>query len=200
MLELPCGEVVMLFIAAKSVSIRNLLIILIYSTVALTVLTGCVNKYENSLNEQLVSKTEIKAVYLAPKSGAQLSENELRKYPQIVVVNNFNDLKTSIDKANKKMGIWVDMSAVDLADKEWLLSSPQKFYPVLLIGCYDLMSQKPMSEAFYNGDIDWTSQTITAGFSYWILENNTYHEGIDTLNQIDEMFRVTDMLLSRQIK
>ena len=177
--------------AIFSESIRKTLIILFCSIVVLTALTGCIN-------EKSVPKTDIKAVYLAPNKGAQLSKKELMQYPQVVVVNNFTDMKTEIEEARKKLGIWIDIDAVDLVDKEWLLSSPQKFYPVLVIGCYDLMSQKPMSEAFYSEDIDWMSETRSEGFSYWMLENDTYHEGIDSLKVIDEMLRVTDMLLNRE--
>jgi hypothetical protein len=55
----------------------------------------------------------IKAIYLAPKSGAQLSGDELRKYQEITVVNNFKDFKS---RMGEKVAIWIDKGAIELVD------------------------------------------------------------------------------------
>lgn len=145
----------------------------------------------------------IKAVYLAPQSESQLPAGELENYPQVLVVNSFDDIKMLVGSSDKKMGIWIDSSSVNMADKEWLLEEPQKYYPVLLIGCYDVVSPTPMRESFYSDSINWNSKTLQKGFSYWVVRASEgfpsepeYMEGIDTLIKIDEMLRVTDDLIT----
>lgn len=145
----------------------------------------------------------IKAVYLAPQSGSQLPARELKNYPQVLVVNSFDDIKMLVGSSDKKMGIWIDMSSVNMADKKWLLEEPQKSFPVLLIGCYDVVNPTPMRELFYSHSINWDSKTLQKGFSYWVLRasegfsaESEYMEGIDTLIKIDEMLRVTDDLIT----
>jgi hypothetical protein len=151
----------------------------------------------------VVLSNDIKAVYLTPNSKGQLPMKELKNHAQILVVNDFDDMKTVIIEAENMIGIWIDMSAVDMVDKKWLLEKPQKFYPLLLIGCYDVVNPQPMRELFYSDRIDWSSKTVEKGFSYWVplkvSDDSTslqeYNEGIDSILSIDELLRVTDTLI-----
>lgn len=176
---------------------RKISFILICLLSTIIIISGC------SYHEKTISIPEdLKAVYLINQKDTQLSREELKSYPQVIVVNNFDDMKTALDRVNKKVGIWIDKSAIETADKEWLLQEPQKSYPVLLIGFYDVMNPKPMREAFYTERIDWNNDTLSEGFSFWIpnrfddpSSDAEYIEGIDVLLTIDEMLRVIDELM-----
>ena len=128
---------------------------------ALLITTGCFHN-----EKSVVLSNDIKVVYLTSNRGGQLTKKELKNYPQVLVVNSFDDMKTIINEVGNIIGIWIDKSAVDMADKKWLLEEPQKFYPLLLVGFYDLVTSKPMRELFYDENIDWNSKTMNKGFSY----------------------------------
>lgn len=76
------------------------------------------------------SDMPIKAVYLVEGEG-QLAQNDLRSHPEVLVTNNFDDLKKF---ARSKVALWIDINAADLVDTGWLREEPQKYYPVVLVG------------------------------------------------------------------
>lgn len=55
----------------------------ILTTFIILSLAGCNNK----------ARPMAGAIYLAPDSGAQLTQEELNKYPEVINVTSFNDLK-----------------------------------------------------------------------------------------------------------
>jgi len=72
----------------------------------------------------------VKAVYLVRGVG-QLKPEDLQVHPEVAVTDNFDALK---EIAQRKVAIWIDITAVDLVDDEWLGQSPQGLYPVVLVG------------------------------------------------------------------
>ena len=55
--------------------------------------------------------TPIKAVYLVQGEG-QLAQNDLHSHPEVLVTNNFDDLK-KFSRSNA--ALWIDINAADAA-------------------------------------------------------------------------------------
>jgi hypothetical protein len=86
---------------------------------------------KNNESESLLGTTEqsepIKIVYLKPENSSQISDEDLKKYSEILVVNSFEDLEKNV---TNKVAIWIDKDSVDLIKDEWLNQEPQKYYPL----------------------------------------------------------------------
>jgi hypothetical protein len=120
-----------------------------------------------------IEKNGVKAVYLAGNTQ-QLSSEELAKYPEVIVVNDYAELKENISK--NKAAIWIDKSAVSLVDDDWLHQEPQKYYPVILIGYNDpLYSFRDTLPGFdVEGPyVDWSKEKLEPGFSLWCIIDET---------------------------
>jgi hypothetical protein len=72
----------------------------------------------------------IKAIYLVQGVG-QLSQEDLQAHPEVMVTDKFDDFKKL---AESKVALWIDINSVGLVDIGWLGESPQRYYPVVLIG------------------------------------------------------------------
>lgn len=157
---------------------------------------GCSNK------EEITIPKDIKVVYLVPKQDGKLTKEDLKDYPQVAVVHDNKDLKYVVETVGTPIGIWIDQGAVEKADRDWLLKKPQNSYPVILVGFYDVMNPIPMREQFYRGSIDWDSETLAEGFSFWVLNTSDdpteakYLEGIGAMLRLDEILRVTQYYLN----
>lgn len=90
-------------------------------------IVGCAPAFENSSGEP------VKAIYLVQGDG-QLSQEYLQTHPEVILTNSFDDFKKL---AHAKVALWIDINAVGLVDLDWLGESPQRFYPVVLIGIGD---------------------------------------------------------------
>jgi putative nigrescin immunity protein NigD len=79
----------------------------------------------------------LKAVYLT-HAGGELSEEDLRAHPQVIVVQSFDELKK---QANQKIALWIDKSATpfDSEQEDWINAAPQAYYPLALIGTSDTL-------------------------------------------------------------
>jgi len=158
-----------------------------------------------SSDEAISKSKDIKAVYLMPKQGGKVSKEELKEYPQVVVVDNFKHLKYVVETVETPIGIWIDQETVEKADRAWLQEEPQNSYPVILVGFYDVVNPIPMREQFYRGSIDWDSETLAEGFSFWVLNTSDdpteakYLEGIGAMLRLDEILRVTQYYLTHHL-
>ncbi len=124
----------------------------------------------------IVENTRVKAVYLAG-NAQQLSNEELARYPEVIVVDDYAELKEKISK--NKMAIWIDKSAISLVDDDWLHQEPQKYYPVILIGYNDpLFSFRDTLHGFgIEGPYaDWSKEKLEPGFSLWCIIDKTHEK------------------------
>ncbi|MFC5648042.1 hypothetical protein ACFPYJ_02720 [Paenibacillus solisilvae] len=104
-----------------------------------------------------------KAIYLVPKSGAQLTYAELRKHPEITVVYNFKDLK---DRTSEGVAIWIDKGAINLVEQKWLHQDPQRYNPLVVIGYSDALysfREKISGFGIQGPHIDWSKQKLNGG-------------------------------------
>ena len=85
---------------------------------------------EDKSARMLNEKTGI--VYLAPRSGGIISKRILSKYPEITGVNDYKTFENEISK--RIVVIWIDKNAIDLLPKKWIYGTPQKYYPIILLG------------------------------------------------------------------
>jgi hypothetical protein len=119
-----------------------------------------------------------KAVYLKPSIGGQISSNELKKYPEILIVNSFKELKNSV---NKKIAIWIDKDALNIMDdtiidNNWLSKKPQNLYPIVLIGYNNALYsfREKLSGFRIEGPyVDWSKIKLEPGFSIWMIKKKT---------------------------
>ena len=150
-----------------------------------------------------------KAVYLKPRIGGQISENELKKYPEILVVNSYKKLKSSV---NKKVAIWIDKDALKMVDdrmkcNNWLWQRPQNSYPILLIGYNDsLYSFTEQLSVFLiiPPHIDWSKTKLEPGFSVCkIIKRNKksisyFMKGYKEHPRTKSILSITNMLLENK--
>ena len=150
---------------------------------------------------EIFERKPVKAIYIIPKSGAQLSEDELRNYPEIAVVYTFKDLK---DKTVEKMAIWIDKGAIDLVEQEWFHQDPQRDYPLVIVGYSNALYsfREKMSGFGIEGPyVDWNKQKLDGGFSTWMLKEATYTstsafmKGYDMPLSVDGILAKSNMLL-----
>lgn len=162
------------------------------------------NTDENINSIQLNKTTDIKAVYLVRQNGGVLSADDLKQYPEVAVVNSFNELKKHTDK---KVAVWVDKNAVDIIENGWLQSEPQKKYPVALVGYNDSLYsfREKLSGFGINGPkVNWNSEILEPGFSVWMLRKETsssksaFLHGHKTEPTVELILKVTNALLDNK--
>ncbi|MGB9693980.1 MAG: hypothetical protein ACPLYF_03970 [Fervidobacterium sp.] len=107
----------------------------------------------------------IQAVYLAPKNGGVLSDNDLKTYPQILKVTDFEALTTYTNRYI--IPIWIDKDAIDMLPQGWINESPEKFYPIIVVGYGDALyaMRDKLGLMIYGPWVDWSKRTIEPGFS-----------------------------------
>lgn len=81
--------------------------------------------------------TPFKAIYLTHGQG-ELSLDDLRAHPEVLVVSTFEELKKN---SNQKVALWIDKNVTpfDSAQEEWINAAPQAYYPLVLIGTSDTL-------------------------------------------------------------
>ena len=89
----------------------------------------------------LMPSTPIRAAYLVHSPG-QLPRAELAQHPEILVTSSFAAFQRA---ARQRIGLWVDINALDLVDSSWFDQMPQAAYPIIVIGYGDSL------HAFKNG-------------------------------------------------
>lgn len=115
----------------------------------------------------------VKAVYLTPESGGQLTEGDIKNYPEVIRVTNFDELKDSV---TQNTAIWIDKGAVDLLDQDWLREEAQNRIPIVLIGYNDaLYSFRDTLSCFgiEGPNVDWSERELEPGFSVWMIKEKT---------------------------
>lgn len=125
---------------------------------------------QNNVGIIIPENNGIVAVYLAPKNSQVISESDLNAHPEILKITDFATLTTYINRYI--IPIWIDKDALDILPQGWLNQSPQKFYPIIVLGCGDPLYalRDKLGLPVYGPYVDWSNQTIESGFSVWMLK------------------------------
>jgi hypothetical protein len=158
---------------------RKSIVLGIAFLLTLALIVGCSdsNKSENS---------DLKAIYLTPQEGGQLTAQELKNHPEILVVNSFTDLK---DAVQIKCAIWIDKDAVNMIDENWLHDDTQMYCPLVLIGYNNALysfREKLTGFSIEGPYVDWNIETLEPGFSIWMLIDSTDTSTSSVMNGYDE--------------
>ena len=159
-----------------------------------------------SVDEPMVSAYEfknvgIRAIYLVHESG-QLSENDLGDHPEVIVVHTFLEFQDIA--STHSADLWIDKDAVELVDFDWLHQKPQKYFPLVLIGCNEpLYSFRERLTGFgiEGPAIAWDTRTLEPGFSVWILQeenefsSSAFMKGYKEEAAVQSILNITDVHL-----
>lgn len=75
---------------------------------------------------------QAEVAYLKPLYGGEFSDNELKKYSNILVVHSVKQLRYVAD--NKILPIWIDKACFEKIDLQWVELKLRQYYPVVVIG------------------------------------------------------------------
>jgi hypothetical protein len=105
------------------------------------------------------------AVYWTKGQG-ELSSADLQAHPEVIVVQNFDELK---NHASQKIALWIDKNAtpLDVQQEIWLNQPPQAYYPIALIGSSDTSYSfhDLLQLRCFSGPVDHRGESIPMGFS-----------------------------------
>ena len=167
---------------------------------------------EHAIQPPLVSSpvTTPKALYLMRDSG-QIAQADLQQHPEVVVVHTFADVQQRLSSTD--ISIWIDKDALGLIPTQWLMQTPQKFCPLVIVGYHDaLFAFRESLPGFGIGEpiigpyVDWSTQRIEPGFSVWILQPRidaphtrytAVMRGYDQQPTIQAIFDISDPYITR---
>jgi hypothetical protein len=146
-----------------------------------------------------------KTVYLVTGQG-QLAAADLQAHPEVVVVHSFRDLQARATDTD--ISLWIDKDAVQLVDSAWLMQSPQKLNPLVVVGynqaLYALRDTlhigigAPISGPY----VDWSTVRLEPGFSVWVLQPHreatsysAFMQGYDQAPTVQAILAITDPLI-----
>lgn len=75
---------------------------------------------------------QAEVVYLKPLYGGEFSDNELKKYSNILVVHSVKQFRYAAD--NKILPIWIDKTCFEKIDLQWVELKLRQYYPVVVVG------------------------------------------------------------------
>ena len=142
----------------------------------------------------------ISAIYLVQDQG-QLAASDLRLHPEVMVTNSFEEFKR---RSQAKVALWIDKNAVSLVNMDWLHQAPQKYYPLVLVGCNDALysfRETLLGFPISGPAIDWSIFTLEPGFSVWMIREetsssiSTYMMGYAQPPTVDAILTITNALL-----
>jgi hypothetical protein len=163
-------------------------------------LNSCAQLHFGTPVEPTVAQNLYKAVYLTDEHG-ELSAEELNAHPEVIVTRTFDEFKSH---AGSKIALWVDKSAVNKINQNWLNQPPQKYYPLVLVGynaplyCFrDTLSVGRIEGPY----VDWSKEVLEPGFCVWmILEESesgesSIFQGYKQPPTVQDILDVTNQLL-----
>ncbi len=157
-------------------------------------LVGCSPTLKSS------SGIPIKAIYLVQGVG-QLSQEDLQAHPEVMITDKFDEFKKL---AESKVALWIDINSSGLVDIGWLGGTPQKYYPVVLIGnskdfCifFGNMQYFPFEVPALPPDEEDYCDTSQPGFSINVLKSETRgnSHGYEELPTVQGIFDSTNLLV-----
>ena len=179
--------------------------IVIYGIPVMLMKNKSANKIVTNQGTELNQSTvEIRAVYLMPTTGGQITKEDLAAHPEILPVTDFATLASH---ANRHIAIWIDKDAIDLLPQGWVNQKPQKFYPIIVVGYSNaLYSMREKLNLLIIGPwVDWSKQTLEHGFSVWMIDSYSengissimkgYSEKID----VSRILEISNELLKKSL-
>jgi len=146
------------------------------------------------------STAEKKAVYFRRDGDPVLADSELKKFPEIKVVKRFSELEKNL---RNPLGIWIDKNVLDDIPRDWLKQSPQKDYPVIVLGY-----NKPIDVfgTLLPVDFPWpynpqlSRENLPPGFSAWKQTGADMGiiKGYDQI-EVPKLLEVTESLLNNKV-
>ena len=156
------------------------------------------------LSNNMEKRIELRAVYLVQEMGGRLSETEIKLHPEVLVVHTQKDLENA---ARNKLAIWIDKDSVNTADKKWLMSEPQRRYPVAIVGYNnavysfrDLLNITLMHGPY----VDWSKVKLEPGFSVYMIREDSsnsrslYLRGYENEPTVQGILDITNQLLENK--
>jgi len=168
--------------------------IVIYGIPVMLMKNKSANKIVTNQGTELNQSTvEIKAVYLMPVTGGQITKEDLAAYPEILPVTDFETLASH---TNKHFAIWIDKDAVDLLPEGWLNQEPQKFYPIIVVGYSNALysMREKLHLPIIGPKVDWSKQTLEPGFSVWMIDSYSENEISSIMKGYTEKIDVSRIL------
>lgn len=144
-------------------------------------------------------KITIKAVYLVPENGGQLTKADIDKYPQVIRVTSFRELKRL---TSKNTAVWIDKDSVKSVDLNWVVEKAQSKIPIVLIGynneIYSFREKLPCF-GIKGPYIDWSKYKLEPGYSIWMYKDkantSAFAKGYDSVPDTKQILSITNMLL-----
>jgi len=151
-----------------------------------------------------VSATPIRVAYLV-EQGGQLSQEELKKYPEILVTSTLADFQQA---ASNRIALWIDKNAVKLVDSQWLDELPQSSDPIILVGYNNtlLSFRDSLQLCCFMGPAQPDYSDAEPGFSIIKRESGepgaqiTMLEGFKQTPTVDDLLRISNDLLEGKIE
>jgi len=146
------------------------------------------------------ASSSFRAVYLV-QNPDQISMDDLQSHPEVMVINSFDGFK---QHAQAKVALWIDKDAIELLDQQWLHITPQKYYPLVLVGYNEpLYAFREVLSGFgiEGPDADWNAMTLEPGFSVWMLREETgsslsaFMKGYNQKPTVQDILDITNALL-----
>lgn len=140
-----------------------------------------------------------KAVYFRIDPVHVFKDEDMQKYKEVKVVDRFSLLEENLQKP---VAIWIDKYALDSIPEGWMKESPQKDYPVAVIGYNDPVhvfgTLLPVDFPWPKGDP--AKKDLPEGFSVWKRtgEKEGIIKGYNELT-IEKVLQVTDELLKNEV-
>lgn len=136
--------------------------------------------------------------------GGRLSETELKLHPEVLVIHTQKDLENA---ARNKLAIWIDKDSVNAADKEWLMSEPQRRYPVAIVGYNNAVYsfRDSLNITLMHGPyVDWSKVKLEPGFSVYMIREESsnsrslYLRGYENEPTVQGILDITNQLLENK--
>lgn len=111
----------------------------------------------------------VRAVYLAPEAGGQLTAADLAAHPEVIVVHSQSALSTA---AAGTVAIWIDKDSVRGVANGWLGRKAEAHCPIALIGYsnsfYSFHVVMDVAKVIPTTAVDWSKYKPVPGFSVWL--------------------------------
>jgi hypothetical protein len=169
----------------------------VFCILVITILTmvGCDDK----------TKGTVTTIYLLPKNGGQLTKGEIGKYPEVISVTSFDELKRL---ATERTAIWIDKDAVELVDLNWIQDKAESKVPLVLVGynnaLYSFREKLPVF-GIQGPYVDWSKEKLEPGFSVGMLRETTststsaFIKGYEATLDIKQLLSTSNMLLEGKL-
>lgn len=146
--------------------------------------------------------SDIAAVYYRRDQAPFFSEEDLKSFRQIITVDQFNLLEEKLQQLQKPAAVWIDKNAADTVPDGWLKNSPQREYPIVLLGynapVYIFGTLLPVDFPWPQGSIAETD--LPQGYSVWKQtgEKSGIIKGYNPPVTVKQVLEVTNRLLENQ--